>query len=262
MSFLSTRKIGVIGYGMFGKFLCDELLKELNIAVYSAHSSNNKLCQRVTFTKTLQQLAQNSDFIIPAVPISKFEKVIREITPHLNKNMIIMDICSVKSYPVQIMQKLLPDSVQKIATHPMFGPSSFTAKGTISGLPMVMYNAGCKKTIYQKVRQHFTKAGLQIIEITPEEHDIITAKSQFFSQLVRSSAQMQNIHPTLIDTPGASILFEAFNLMNISEQLLIDMLNYNIHAQKILIDTIASLNQIKNKAEKIKKHETYILFRS
>jgi prephenate dehydrogenase len=171
------------------------------------------------------------------------------MVPHLKKDTIIMDVCSVKSYPVQIMQKLLPNSIQKIATHPMFGPSSFNLKGRVSGLPMVMYNAGCNEAIYKQAKQYFSDLGLQVTEMSPKEHDILAAKSQFFSQLVRASAQMQSLRPTFIDTPGASALFESFDLMNISEQLLIDMLDYNIYAKEVLKDTLLSLSKIKNKAE-------------
>lgn len=248
---MSSRKVGVIGYGMFGKLLFKEMLKGLSVTVYSRHLRSEPETE-IKRAKNLRELVENTDFIIPAVPISKFEEVIKEIIPYLRKNTVVMDVCSVKSYPVQIMQKLLPDYIQKIATHPMFGPSAFKAKGRISGLPMVMYNAGCKDAIYGEVKQYFSDLGLQVIEISPTEHDVMAAKSQFFSQLVRASAKMQDFHPTFIDTPGASILFESFNLMHISEQLLIDMLNYNIYAKKVLEDTLRSIEQIKKKARKDK----------
>lgn len=232
---------------MFGKLLCNELLRGLNLTVFSPHS---QVENKIKSVETLQKLVENTDFIIPAVPISEFEKVVKEIIPYLKKDSIVMDVCSVKSYPVQIMQKLIPDTIQKIATHPMFGPSSFNLKGRISGLPLVMYNAGCDKLVYGQVKQHFISMGLQVSELAPSEHDILAAKSQFFSQLVRASAQMQDFRPTFIDTPGASALFESFNLMNISEQLLIDMFSYNIYAREVLKNTILSLKQIQNKAEK------------
>ncbi len=247
---LSTWKIGVVGFGSFGKLLCRELLKGLDVTVYSPHFFKTETKYKIKSAKNLQVLVENSDLIIPAVPISKFEEVIQEIIPHLSDNKIIMDVCSVKSYPVKMMQKLLPNSIHKIATHPMFGSSAFKFRGRISGLPMVMYNAGCREVIYREIKQYFTDLGLQVSEMSPSEHDILAAKSQFFSQLVRASAQMQDFRPTFIDTPGASALFESFNLMNISEQLLIDMLNYNICAKEVLEDTLQSFNKIKNKAEK------------
>lgn len=249
-SFLIARKIGVVGFGMFGKFLCNEILKGLNITVYSPHFLKTQADIKINYAKNLQELVEKTDLIIPAVPISKFEEVIREMIPYLKEKTIIMDVCSVKSYPVQIMQKLLPNSVQKIATHPMFGPSAFKLKGRVSGLPMVMYNAGCKEDIYIEIKQYFIELGLQVSEMSPSEHDILAAKSQFFSQLVRASAQMQDFRPTFIDTPGASALFESFNLMNIPEQLLIDMFNYNIYAKEVLEGTLRSLKQIANKAKR------------
>ncbi len=249
-SLLQTRKIGVIGFGMFGKFLCDEMLKGLDVIVYSPHFSKTEPVYKIKSVKNLKELVESADLIIPAVPISKFEKVIAEIVPYIKKNTIVMDVCSVKSYPVQIMQKLLPNSIQKIATHPLFGPSAFKLRGRVSGLPMVMYNAGCSDAIYEEIKHYFSNVGLQVIEMSPSEHDLLAAKSQFFSQLVRASAKIQDLHPTFIDTPGAFALFESFNLMNISEQLLIDMLNYNIYAKEVFKDTLRSFKQIEKKAEK------------
>jgi prephenate dehydrogenase len=115
---------------------------------------------------------------------------------------------------------------------------------------MVMHNAGCDQAIYNHIKQYFADRGLQIIEMQPDEHDALAAKSQFFSQLIKASAQIQKLHPTLIDTPGASALFESFSLMNIPGELLLDMHNYNKYAKKVLEETIRSLNHIKKKSEK------------
>lgn len=247
-----SKKIGVVGYGSFGKFLCSELLKGLDITVYSPHFFNEEEEPNLKVAKNLEELTGNNDLIIPAVPISKFEHVIKKLAPYLRENTTVMDVCSVKIYPVQIMRKYLPENIHKIASHPMFGPSAFKLKGKVSGLPVVIYNAGAGEKIYGEVKKYFNDIGLQVTEMEPEEHDILAARSQFFSQLVRASALAQGFHPTFIDTPGASGLFEAFNLMNISEQLLIDMLNYNIYAKEVFDGTVKSLRQIKNKSEKVK----------
>ena len=42
----------------------------------------------------------------------------------LKENAVIVDVCSVKEYPVQWMRELLPANVSILATHPMFGPDS------------------------------------------------------------------------------------------------------------------------------------------
>lgn len=243
-SFFSSRKIGLIGYGLFGKFFIEELFQGYKITVYSPHLPSNISNSNIIPVKTMTDLLQKTDFIIPSVPISKFEDVIKEISPFLKEKTIIMDVCSVKEFPVEIMKKNLRPSIQIIASHPLFGPKTFEKNKTLAGSRMVLHNISTEKDIFTEIVQHFKSLSLEILEMKENEHDKLMAGSQFFTQLVRHLALEQNLHATRIDTPASALLFKAFGNIGTKKQLLLDMIKYNRYCQKILNDSIKILSDL------------------
>jgi prephenate dehydrogenase len=68
------------------------------------------------------------------------------------------------------MRKHLPNHCNLFTIHPIFGPQS--GKNGITGLKCMFFNISCEGKIYQGFRDIFENdLGLQIFEISPEEHD-------------------------------------------------------------------------------------------
>ena len=115
------KKVGVIGYGRFGKILCDILLKKYQVLIFDKSSMEDK---NVEFS-SLEELLE-CFLVFIAVPIRSFEDIIMEVSRYSLYNTTIIDVCSVKVYPVDIMKNHLPGHVGIIATHPHFGPDSYS----------------------------------------------------------------------------------------------------------------------------------------
>src|SRR3989338_10598286 len=134
----SIKSIGIIGHGKFGR-LFESLLRKVfpsvEIKIYSRRKQpNSKLFFSLVETAS-------TDLIIPVVPIHSFEEVICDISKIINKEAIIMDVCSVKEYPVKIMKQNLPSTVTIIASHPLFGPGTIEKQnGDFSNSKIVMFN--------------------------------------------------------------------------------------------------------------------------
>lgn len=254
-SFFANQQIGIIGYGLFGKFLCDELFKGFDINVYSPRFVADTNKPNLKQASSLKEIAENSDFIIPCVPISKFEDVIRDLKPYLRENSIIMDVCSVKVYPVEVMKKYLEANSQIISSHPLFGPKPFEKRKTLEGSKMVMNNISAAQNIFDQVAQFFKSMSIEVIEMDEESHDRLMAQSQFFTQMIRHSAKTQGLRATTIDTPASALLFEAFENIGTSEKLLIDMLKYNNYCLDVLDNTLGSLTELKIQAKRSVNYE-------
>ncbi|MEM4733321.1 MAG: prephenate dehydrogenase/arogenate dehydrogenase family protein, partial [Candidatus Bathyarchaeia archaeon] len=54
---------------------------------------------------------------------SAFEEVVKKISHTIREGQVVMDICSVKELPVNVMHKHLPAALV-LGTHPVFGPGS------------------------------------------------------------------------------------------------------------------------------------------
>lgn len=66
-------------------------------------------------------------------PIHSSPQVLSSLpVQRLKRSTLFVDVLSVKEFPKQVMQRMLPSEVDVLCTHPMFGPDS--GKGSWSGL--------------------------------------------------------------------------------------------------------------------------------
>lgn len=254
---LTNQNISVIGYGNFGEFFCREVLPKKNLTIYTPNPENKKFPEKATIAKSIKEAVENADIIIPTVSMREFANVIKNISLYIKPNAIIMDVCTVKTYPVVVMKKNLPGTVQIIATHPMFGPTTFLKKKSLKGFLFITKNISAKKQKYLEIMDYFKNLGMHIMEMEPDEHDKLAANSQFFTQLVRFIANQQNLKPTKIDTPSSSLLFEALDYLGKDEKLFFDILTYNPYCLELLKSINASLTDL-NKNAQIKIRENQL----
>lgn len=186
---------------------------------------------------------EDADTIFPCIPISAFEEVIKDISPKLKKGGLVMDVCSVKMFPTQVMIENLPKNIEIIASHPLFGPDS--ANDGLTNLPMVMWPVRISNQKFSHIKQIFLDMGIRVIEMTPEEHDKITAFTQVYAHLVGRIGQDVGIKPSLIDTRGFQRLFSVQEqVINDTNQLFIDMNRFNPFAKQMRAQVNQSLRHI------------------
>jgi prephenate dehydrogenase len=245
MNTITDKTIGIIGYGNFGKVICKYLFPKNKIVLYTSQSVK-EIPTHISIKNSLQEVVEAADIIIPAVPIREFEGIIKQLSPFVQPYQIIMDVCSVKLYPTKVMEKLLLNKVNVVATHPMFGPNSIRKKGeTLKDLKIVTYNSNAKKIVYDNVITYFEQIGLEVIEMEPEEHDKIMARSQFFAMLVGQLAQKIDMRPTAIDTLGANGINKALQYMGKDKKIIEDMIRYNSYCKDVLENMITTLKGLR-----------------
>eukprot|EP01042_Synura_sphagnicola_P012255 gene12255-15597_t len=68
--------------------------------------------------------APKGDIVILAVPVAALSEAIATLRPHLRAGAIVVDVGSVKIGPATTMLAELPEDVEIVGTHPLFGPQS------------------------------------------------------------------------------------------------------------------------------------------
>ena len=227
------KSVGVIGLGRFGKVLVNILQKGYTISAYDIHDkapmSNVSFC---TLDKVLEERV-----IFIAVPIRGFDSLIKEISTKLKPGTTLIDVCSVKSYPVDIMLKYINTKIGIIATHPMFGPDSFS---TNTKLKMMMYNVRDIGNQFLIWSDYFSNQGIEIIEMSPDEHDRLAARSQGITHFLGRMLKQFGIQKTQIDTQGFKDLLDLVDqTCNDTWDLYTDLQLYNPHT----LDTITELRK-------------------
>lgn len=242
-------KVGLIGFGRFGKILI-KLLNQHFPQIEVLVSSSQKQLQLPSGAKPVSlKKASQCSVVIPCVPISAFKSVIIKIAPLLKPNSLVIDICSVKTHPVNVMKKHLPQNVNILATHPMWGPDS--AKHSLQNLTTVLCPIRLPKTQLTIIKQGLEKLGQNVLIISPQKHDRLIAKSQAITHLFGRINQKLNIKPTLIDTQDFKQLLRIQTfVVNDSWQLFLDMFRFNPHALKTLTQTKKTLHQIERQITK------------
>jgi len=185
----------------------------------------------------------NCDVIIPCVPISGFEEVIKTIGGKIKPGALLVDVCSVKVYPVEVMKKYIPENVEILATHPAFGPDS--AKRGLKGLKIILHNVRISPEKFIGVKQACRDIGLEVIEMTPEEHDRFIAFSLAYTHLVGRIGQRMNVKTTPVDTKGFGQLLKVQGyVVNDTLELFRDMQNYNPYAKEMRKQFYKALTEI------------------
>lgn len=241
-------RIGIIGFGRLGKLITRYLAQDFDVSVYEKYPTANyhsDISLLNVKALSLEEICA-CDIVIPFVPISEFENCIQEIAPLLQPGVLLADVCSVKEVPVEIMKKYLPDYVQILATHPMFGPDS--AKDTVFGSKIVVSNISTTTDLYNKIKAYFKTHGIKVIEATPAEHDKQIASSLVLSHLIgRVLIDLGSKHQE-IETKGYRRLLKILETVeNDSWQLFEDMNYYNKYAQELCKNFEESLAHVTGK---------------
>ncbi|HLF66945.1 MAG TPA: prephenate dehydrogenase/arogenate dehydrogenase family protein, partial [Gammaproteobacteria bacterium] len=113
--------IGIIGFGDFSKTIIRYLSPHATIVV-ATRQKNPKTNLKCRFVDDQEALSQ--EIVILSIPAQFLESYISQHVDNVRPGTLVVDVCSVKVKPVEILNRLLPKEIQILATHPMFGPFS------------------------------------------------------------------------------------------------------------------------------------------
>jgi prephenate dehydrogenase len=119
-------KTAILGAGKMGVWLA-KFCKEKGDHVILASRNKEKLAnlgeQLGVETADFVQAVKAADRVMICVSISSFEEVVKQIAPNVRDGQPVMDICSIKDFPVKVMHENIKNGLV-LGTHPVFGPGS------------------------------------------------------------------------------------------------------------------------------------------
>jgi prephenate dehydrogenase len=154
----------------------------------------------------------------------------------------------VKVYPVEIMEKYLPEHVGIIASHPHFGPDSYSP---FRELKTTLFPVRDNYKRIKEVKAFFEDNSIRTVEISPEEHDRMAASSQGVTHFIGRVLNEAGVVSTKINTLGFNDLLGVIEqTCNDSWDLFRDLQKYNPYTNEMidrLVETIGKLHkQIKD----------------
>ncbi len=185
-------KIGIIGAGSFGLFLAEKLSPFAEVKVYSRSGKGQQ------WDASLEETAA-CDWLIPSIPLFAYEKSLAEFAPHVREDTVLVDVCSVKQVPMQLLDALFPIN-PKVATHPLFGPES--AAESLEDHVIVLCAELSDEQAYQRVKEFSQQLKLKVIEMSAKEHDQEMAVVQGLTFFIARALKDMDLHKMKLETPS------------------------------------------------------------
>ena len=194
----------VVGLGRFGAFWARFLAPQF--AVVGTGRRIVEGCDAAIVQQPLPRALRGARFVFLTVTISALPEVLDRIAPLLSPGTVVVDTCSVKVFPVREMRARLPDTVDIIACHPMFGPDS--ARARVGGLPVITHPVRDAGRHYTDLLSRFTRLGMRVVEMSPDDHDREAAFTQGVTHLVGRVLDRMGLTESAIATLGYQRLLE------------------------------------------------------
>lgn len=236
------KSLAIVGYGRFGQLLARLMRTEFDVCIVEKSSElRQKAASEGYSLATLDDLSK-VDIIVLAVPIAFFEATLRSLIGIVHDDQLIMDICSVKVYPSDLMKKYLPNN-RLLATHPMFGPDS--AKAGLVGLSVALCPLTASDEDIFIWEAFWRDRGVTTIRTTPKDHDRDAVYSQAFSYILAKLIRDMHVPSLTFSTASYNKLKEVGELSaHDSEQLFHDMLFYNPYFKTMVEDLRTGMNRV------------------
>ncbi|WP_036302226.1 prephenate dehydrogenase/arogenate dehydrogenase family protein [Methylobacterium sp. 77] len=204
----SSSPVGIIGFGAFGRLIAQHLGRHFPLRAYDPALPQHGSDDGATLG-TLAEVAA-CPVVVLAAPVSNLAEVVSAIAPLLRHGALVLDVGSVKMVAAQIMAEGLPDHVDIVATHPLFGPQS--ARSGLKGLKIAICPIRGQGGV--RVAAFLRKClGLDVILTDPEAHDRAAASVQGLTHLIAKVFVEMEPLPTRMTTRSFDLLMQAVGMV-------------------------------------------------
>jgi prephenate dehydrogenase len=202
--------VGVVGVGAFGEFILPHLAAYFDVRIYDAYRDLSPVENLYNVCRMDIEGLKECDVIIFAVPVQTLSGALKEALPHLPEKCIVCDVSSVKVKPAKAMTEILPEGIDIVGTHPLFGPQS-GSKG-VHGLNVAVCPIRGNR---HRMVEHFLRKVLKLnVHVTtPDEHDRQMACVQGITHLMGNALRRISRVEAGMTTRSYELLMESYEII-------------------------------------------------
>jgi len=172
--------LALIGAGAFGTFCIPHLRPFFDLCLHDARPDLELVAARHGVRAAGLGDAARADVVVLAVPLAALAQVADAIAPLLRPGALVVDVCSLKVRPAEILAERLPAHVGIVGTHPLFGPQS--GRDGIAGLRAVVCRVRGGRDAM--VARFLRRLGLDVQRTDAHRHDRQMAYVQGLTHLL------------------------------------------------------------------------------
>ena len=157
-----------------GRWLANFLLQEGNQVVITGRNQSKLLEAREQLrveATTNVEAVKWAKVVLVSVSLDSFEAVVKEIAPHTRPQQMVIDITSIKEFPVEVMHRHIKSALV-LGVHPMFGPAAESIKN--QNFVLTPTNED-ERALARKVQEYLEARGASVTVMTPHQHDEMMA---------------------------------------------------------------------------------------
>ena len=190
------KKVCIIGCGLIGSSLA-RAIKKFNLSEKIVSSNRSDIVNKKVLglkivndsSSDTQKMANDSDLIVIATPLSSYKNVILKIKNSLKSGTILTDVGSVKEGVISLVEKAIPKDVSWIPSHPIAGTEE---SGPEAGFSELFKNRWCILTPSKKAKEKdintlksfWKKIGSKVDIMNAKQHDYILSITSHIPHLV------------------------------------------------------------------------------
>ena len=189
-------KVCIIGCGLIGSSIARAIRKNhLSNKIVSSNRSdsvNKKVIELKIVddsSSDTKKMAEGSDLIIIAAPLSSYGNIISKIKNSLKSGTILTDVGSVKENVISLIEKDVPANVSWIPSHPIAGTEE---SGPEAGFSELFKNRWCILTPSKKAQEKdiklletfWKKIGSKVDIMEAKQHDYILSITSHIPHLI------------------------------------------------------------------------------
>ena len=178
-------KMTIIGVGLLGASLakaCKERDLVEEVAGYGRNRENLEKARALKIIDhcpaDLAEAAKDADLIVLCTPVTTIIPLIQNMIARIRPGALITDVGSVKEPIVKEAEKLVPEGVYFVGSHPIAGGENSGLEASTADL---YQNAKCIVTptgktnnkALEKISALWQAVGMQVINLSAEEHDFV-----------------------------------------------------------------------------------------
>lgn len=194
MKELTFRKIAIVGMGLIGGSVGLAVRKNKFCKVTGIARRKESIRKAAKIgaidrgTTDIADGVKNSELVIIAVPVGAICDITKTAIPHLKPDCIITDVGSTKQEIVRTLEKILPQNIHFIGSHPLAGAEK---SGIEAARDTLFENAACILTPGRKsssnninsVKNFWEALGMKVMIMKPEEHDSLLSLTSHLPHL-------------------------------------------------------------------------------
>jgi len=190
------KKVCIIGCGLIGSSLA-RAIKKNNLAEKIVSSNRSDAANKKVIelkivddsSSDTKKMADGSDLVVIATPLSSYEDVISKIKNSLKNEVILTDVGSVKENIINLVEKNIPENISWIPSHPIAGTEE---SGPEAGFSEIFQNRWCILTPSKKAKEKdinllqtfWEKVGSKVDIMEAKQHDYILSITSHIPHLI------------------------------------------------------------------------------